>query len=581
MVQELVGIQERTQGDEGKPPYPLPLSVCVMTRSASMRLAAVLGLLQPLVAETVVAVDDRAEAEAVRLTEVADKVVLFPHRDPGDSVIPWLHAQCGSGWILNLDDDEVPSNALLTHLPELLGADVTHWWLPRRWLVGSIDTFLDEPPWVPDYQLRLYRNDPATLRFLDEFHRPLAVSGPAGFARDPLWHLDCLLNSFEYRRQKTLAYERARRGMRVAGLAHNSSFYLPELQAGARTAPVPEADLRLIRKVLGEPVPAPRAQRGSVRRASPEEIDSYWPGEPFDPSLWSGNLTRLETLERLPVRARHTITVAVENTSRVLWRRGPDAAPLFQLGTRWLTEDGSLVEDGLHTPLPADLPPGGSADVPVHLRAPDQPGRYRLAVDLVHEHVRWFDRPLEWAVEVTPASRIALLGHGEALEQALDRIQLEPTVEVILVEWGAAVTPERYGHTRVPGLGDYLLTGIDGRIGPLELVRLSARTAKLLRSARRLRAGRPSAPLPDAVEECIRSLAGCERLLVTGPDWQHDAALTRQLWRLAATAATARRLGLDVDVEPGALAPPTDRVDRLLAALVRRSLGQLLTREAR
>src|SRR5207244_2565755 len=194
---------------------------------------------------------------------------------------PWLHAQCGSDWILNLDDDEVPSGALLAHLQELLGVDVTHWWLPRRWLVGDVGMFLDEPPWVPDYQLRLYRNDPATLRFLDE------------------------------------------------------------------------ADLRVIREGLGEPAPPSRAHRGSIRRASREEIDAHWPGEPFDPSLWSGSLSRLDTLERLPVRAQHTITVAVVNGSRVVWRRGPDAAPLVQVGTRWLTEGGSLAEHGPHTPLPA------------------------------------------------------------------------------------------------------------------------------------------------------------------------------------------------------------------------------------
>jgi hypothetical protein len=574
-VQKLVGVEAGARADEGKPAVQLPLSVCAMARSGSLRLTAVLEFLRPLVAETVVAVDDRAEAEVAGLVTLADKVVLFPHRDPGDSLIPWLHSQCASEWILNIDDDEVPSATLLTRLPELLAAEVTHWWLPRRWLVGSVDTFLDQAPWVPDYQLRLYRNDPATLRFLDEFHRPLVVSGPAGFARDPLWHLDCVLNSFECRRSKVLAYERSRRGMRVAGLAHNSSFYLPELQPDARTAPVPEADLRLIRAVLDTPAPAAPAHRGSLRRASREEIDAYWPGEPFDRSLWSGRLTRLETLERLPVRARHTITVAVENRSRVIWRRGPDAAPLVQVGTRWLAEDGTVVEHGLHTPLPADLPAGHSSDVPVHLRAPEQPGRYRLALDLVHEHVRWFNCALEWTVEVTPAHRIALLGQAAGLEQALDRIQLEPSVEAILVERDATVTPERYGHTRVPGLGGYLLAGIDARIGPLELARLLARTAKLLRSARHLRTGKPSAPLPRGAEECLRGLADCERLLITGPDWQHDAAPTRQLWRLAATAATARRLGLAVDVEPDALAP-TDPVDRLLAALVRRSLGSNL-----
>jgi hypothetical protein len=539
-----------------------------MTRGESVSLAPVLELLRPLATEVIVALDERAEDESARLAAVADEVVLFPHRKPGDSLIPWLHAQCSGRWILNLDDDEVPGCRLLARLPELIAADVTHWWLPRRWLVGDVDTFLDEAPWVPDYQLRLYQNDPATLHFSDEFHRPVIVSGPGGFARDPLWHLDCVLNSFERRRRKTMCYERERRGMRVAGVAHNSGLYLPELVPGARTAAAPVEDVRLIRGLLADPLVIPRSQRGSVRRVSRDEIDALWPGEPFDPSMWTGRLTRLETLEQLTAGARHTVTVAVENHSRVCWRRGPDTAPLIQVGTRWLTDDGAEVEHGLHTPLPADLPSGGSQDVPVHVRAPKRPGRYRLSLDLVHEHVRWFDRPLEWPVDVVPARRVALIGRDERLEQALERIQFQPDLEPVIVEQGATITPERFGHRHVPGLGSYLLAGIEGRIGPVQLARLSVRTAKLLRRVRRLRARKPSAPLPRGAEECLAALADCERLLVASVDWHADAAPTRQLWRLAATAAVARRLGLAVEVESDAVGA-ADPLDRFLARIVR------------
>src|SRR5207302_3393116 len=133
-------------------PLRLSLSVCVMTRGGSSRLATVLELLRPLATEIVVALDDRSEDEAARLASVADEIVLFPHRDPGDSLIPWLHQQCHGHWILNLDDDEVPSCALLACLPDLLtSTDATHWWLPRRWLVGGAEAFLDDAPWVPDY----------------------------------------------------------------------------------------------------------------------------------------------------------------------------------------------------------------------------------------------------------------------------------------------------------------------------------------------------------------------------------------------------------------------------------------------
>jgi hypothetical protein len=565
-VQELVDVDPRGVGHAQNPRVP-SLSVCAMTRGSG-RLTGVLDLLRPFATEIVVALDERAEAETARLALVADEIVLFPHRDPGDSLIAWLHAQCTSSWILNLDDDEVPSTRLLLHLPKLLAGDVTHWWLPRRWLVGGLDTVLDEPPWVPDYQLRLYRNDPASLRFSDEFHRPVVVSGPAGFARHPLWHLDCVLNSFEHRRAKALLYERARRGMRIAGIAHNGGLYLPELLPGANTARVPEIDVQLIRSVLSDPLPAGRTQHCSLRRVSRCEIDALWPGEPFDETLYTAKLTGLDLLARLPAGARHTVTVAVENRSRSTWRFGADAAPTILIGTRWLAGDGALYEHGLHTPLPADLPPGGSMDVPVHVRAPTQPGRYRLSIDLVHENVRWFDSALEWSVEVTRACRVALVGRGEPLERDLDRFQLEPRVETIIIEDGAEAPTEARGHEWVPGLGGYLLAGIDDRIGPLEIARLIARTARLLRRSRRLRAGKPSAPLPNGAEDCLRGLASCDRLHISGPDWEPDAALTRQLWRLATTAATARRLGLAVYAAPDLLTP-RDARDRLLLRFVR------------
>src|SRR4029077_963477 len=97
----------------------------------------------------------------------------------------------------------VPSCGLLEELPNLLThTEATNWWLPRGWLFGRLDAYLDQPPWAPDYQLRLYRNDPDVLRFSDEFHRPVVVAGPAGFSRHSVWHLDCIVNPVARRRAK-------------------------------------------------------------------------------------------------------------------------------------------------------------------------------------------------------------------------------------------------------------------------------------------------------------------------------------------------------------------------------------------
>jgi hypothetical protein len=244
---------------------------------------------------------------------------------------------------------------------------------------------------------------------------------------------------------------------------------------------------------------------------------------------------------------------------------------LIQVGTRWILEQSAGAwEAGIHTPLPADLRPGDALIVPVHVRAPSALGRHRLVIDLVHEHVRWFDMPIEWTVEVVARRRIAVIGRGTTLDDALDLIHLDPAVEPIIIERDA-VTPERFGHERAPGLAGYLLAGLDDRIGPLEFARLVARTARLLRRARRLRAGKPSVALPSGAEAALAALATCERLQISGVDWAQGAAPTRELWRLAATAAAARRVGIQVDVDHGALAINGPTIDRLLARLIRGS----------
>ncbi len=96
------------------------LSVCCITRGPSSRVALQLGLLRPVAAEIVVAVDDRVDPELLApLVALADEVVLYPYEDPVDRPVGWVHALCSRDWILWLDDDEIPSQRLLGELERL------------------------------------------------------------------------------------------------------------------------------------------------------------------------------------------------------------------------------------------------------------------------------------------------------------------------------------------------------------------------------------------------------------------------------------------------------------------------------
>ena len=120
----------------------------------------------------------------------------------------------------------------------------------------------------------------------------------------------------------------------------------------------------------------------------------------------------LEWLD-LPAAATYTAGATaqyhgrVRNTSAHVWRaRG---ATRVTLTYHWLLPDGSrFAWDGLRSMLPADLPPGGTADVVFEIEAPRRPGTYLLEFDAVREQVAWFSdrRPgstVRRTVAVVPA----------------------------------------------------------------------------------------------------------------------------------------------------------------------------------
>lgn len=83
--------------------------------------------------------------------------------------------------------------------------------------------------------------------------------------------------------------------------------------------------------------------------------------------------------------------VRVTNTGDTLWRRGGDEAGAVRLGLQLLTPERRLLDqDFARSELPGDLAPGGIAEVPVEVRLPDNAAAYVLKLDMVDEHVCWF-----------------------------------------------------------------------------------------------------------------------------------------------------------------------------------------------
>jgi hypothetical protein len=135
------------------------------------------------------------------------------------------------------------------------------------------------------------------------------------------------------------------------------------------------------------------------------------------------------------------IDVSVINRGRVTWQPGADAP--FRASYHWLdgATDRVVQYDGARTELPADIPPGAMATLAMQVRAPETPGRYRLAWDLVQEHRLWFSTEtgatLTWTtVDVVPGAapaRPLAAGHGPRV--------VPPQVAVLgrLTLWHAAL----------------------------------------------------------------------------------------------------------------------------------------------
>jgi hypothetical protein len=85
------------------------------------------------------------------------------------------------------------------------------------------------------------------------------------------------------------------------------------------------------------------------------------------------------------------VTTRLFNRSRFPWTA--DGAARVNLAYHWLDATGKqILEDGLRTPMPWPVPPGGRVSVRQKVLAPAAPGPYILELDPVFETIAWFGK---------------------------------------------------------------------------------------------------------------------------------------------------------------------------------------------
>jgi hypothetical protein len=360
-----------------------------LVRDPPRRVAAILETLRPAADEIVVAVDAAGPgAECPALAAIADKVFRVSYEPPFERYLAWLHGLCDGDWIFRIDGDEVPSVALVGSLASLLrDRSVLQYRLPRRWLFRDAGHWLAGEPWQPDYQIRIVRNDPATLRFRGTLHSSAEAMLPARFLEESIYHLALLVTPFEEREERVRHYE-ALAG--PSGRVDNSAFYLPDLRDGLRVVETPPEDKALIeRAVLETPRPAcGRTPQSDVRA---QAVEMLWAHRNLGADAYNVEIVSLEDGPSFAASEPRIIPVRIRNRGDE-WFPWGDWSPLVRAAFHWLTPGGDMiVHEGQRTLLTNDLLPGNETVVPLLVVPPPEPGRYILEIDLVHEGMRWFD----------------------------------------------------------------------------------------------------------------------------------------------------------------------------------------------
>ena len=171
----------------------------------------------------------------------AEIVPVTPQHDRVEAMLAITRQVVPNEWVVRLDDDELPSAALVAWLQQALaGVEAPCLALSRRdaWLLDGrlhysrLEDYYFHPqdPTYLDPQWRAFR--PRQVGFTDRIHSPGFDASQAGTVPASAFfvHFDWIIRSLAQRRAKLAGYERQSPGAGQGGFAR---FYLPEMhQAG-------------------------------------------------------------------------------------------------------------------------------------------------------------------------------------------------------------------------------------------------------------------------------------------------------------------------------------------------------------
>lgn len=346
------------------------VTAAIMTRNSAERLPRLVSQLYAFVDEIIIGVDASSTDSTWRVARRwGDRVYRFSlsgHTAPARE----LAFEYATGdWILSIDDDELLEENFGEIVRDLIQRPgLTHAWVPRKWIVGQDPCrFLYEPPWYPDWQLRLFRNQKSLAYKPSAVHTGYRVLGPGiRETRAHLLHLEPLLLDAEGRRRKIERY-RALGSSSAADL----QFQVPP---GAETRPTAMPRIRHRR-------PAGRGKTDKQQHRLPEAL----------PWRWKAEVLSIDAVPRIAAGAVFIATIRVKNTGSLAWMPYNGSQLSLNLGNHLRDAHGNMLQfDRDRASVVEPVPPGTMTVFHVPVQAPTSPGTFIFEWDMISEGECWF-----------------------------------------------------------------------------------------------------------------------------------------------------------------------------------------------
>lgn len=298
--------------------------------------------------------------------ERAEKVASRVHHHHAENWYEWdlgsMARACESDWVFIIERDEQMSPQW--RQPEwrqiLESSDLTHFWVSRRWTVPG-GRYICDPPWWPEFQLRLFRNDQDGATFPTRLHDRMQVPGPGGaFQSLAIYHHVSWLFSRAERERRVRLYEQMRPG------ESGGHYYLYEKYRPSE-APLPESNsVNLDQEVI------------QMDPLSDEDISRI-------------SIKLRTVLREVTVSEMFWLEVEVANaTTMPLYSCPPFPVHLSYHWIQPATQQ-MIVFDGERSGVFPCAPANAITPWKMVVLAPNEPGEYILQMTVVQDGIQWFE----------------------------------------------------------------------------------------------------------------------------------------------------------------------------------------------